>query len=222
MKRIPLSLTAIVLMMIPVSGQVTMGPAGQSQTTLYNSKADTKAILSVSTAHAVLSGGRSSDGSIIALFDPGSRFFWWMYEKSVQSTDSNVITNHFLSSYAAAISPEGIVCFTASGRNLWVRSLSERYPTVEAGLAHVRAILPSELANTESGATRWFQPIHIAALVGQQFFWPKNIGDPPVQLTIPSVNRSGEGWRIDIKNDRGEIKTVLLGRDFTASTATIR
>jgi hypothetical protein len=94
-----------------------------------------------------------------------------------------------------------------------------RVSSMDEGISKVHKLLPEELSGFMSGKTLEFQRVPLAQAVGQRFLDPKNFGDPGVRLTVGAVSRSDSGWRVEIKNDRGESKTVILSRDLKTVTS---
>jgi hypothetical protein len=202
--------------------QVTTGRTASGEIAVRSDASDSKSILSTTQVQTKLPNGRLVDGSVITLYDPGSQLFWWTHQKSIGPADPESARKEFLGSYRCSVFPDEIACFTAEGRTLWSRISKTRVSSAEEGLAAVRAALPGELAKFESGEAMWFTEMPLAQTVGRTFFHPKNPGDPAVRLTIERIERLGNGWRVDIRNDKGESTRVAVSRDFKVSPATVR
>ena len=95
-----------------------------------------------------------------------------------------------------------------------------RVSSMDEGVLKLRKLLPEELPKILSGATREFQDVTLSSqAVGETFLEPKDFDDIPTRLRVVAVDRSASGWRIEIRNDRGESKTVILSRDFKTVTS---
>jgi hypothetical protein len=202
--------------------QATMSHNARGEIAVQSDAPGSKALLSVTQVQTMLSDGRSIDGSIIALFDATNRLFWWMHLTSVGPADPDSVRKEFLNSYTFSVYPEQIVCFVAQGRTLWVRTSHLHVSSLDEGLAKVQSTLSEELEKFVSGETMWFHEIPLAQSMGQTFFRPKNFGDPAVRLRIGTVERSASGWRVEVRNDKGESKMVTLNKDFKAALGDTR
>jgi hypothetical protein len=199
--------------------QVTFGRNVQQDVHVSSEAGMAAATLSVTQVQTVLPAGRVADGSIIAIFVPSSRLFWWMHQGSDGVTDPETALKEFLDRFTFSVHPDQIACFSADGRNLWFRSSDVRVSNMDQGLSKLRKLLPEELPGMLPGGTVQFQRVPLAQAVGQTFLSPKDFGGPPVRLKVGAVDRSASGWRIEIRNDRGESKTVTLTRDFKVETS---
>lgn len=188
--KILLILISFSLLPTLAEAQVTFGRNVQQQEIRVNSEAgsSTTAVLSVTQAQTVLPGGRVEYGSIIAIFVPSSRFFWWMHQGSDGVTDPETALKEFLDSFTFSVHTDQIACFSADGRNLWFRSSDMRVSNMDEGLSKLRKLLPEELPGMFSGGTVQFQRVPLAQAVGQTFLSPKDFGGPPVRLKVVTVD----------------------------------
>jgi hypothetical protein len=214
-----LILIAFSLLPTLAEAQVTFGRSVQQEIHVSSEAGGTSATLSVSQAQTVLPGGRILYGSMIALFVPSSRLLWWMHQSSNGVSDPETAAKEFLDSFTFSVHPDQIACFSANGKVLEVRTSEMQVSNMDEGLLKARKLLSEELPSLLSGAMLSFQRVPLAQAVGQTFLLPKDFGDPPIRLKIGAVDRSASGWRIEIRNDRGESKTVILSRDFKAVTS---
>lgn len=194
--------------------QVTVDRNVQQEIQVSSEAGSSTATLSVTQVQTVLPNGKVVDGSIIGLFDPSSRLFWWMHQSSTGASNPETVLKDFLDSFTCSVHSDQIACFVADGRTLEVRTSEMRASSMEEGVSMARNLLPIEL-----GATLEFQRVPLAQAVGQAFLSPKDFGDPGVRLTVGAIARSDSGWRVEIKNDRGESKTVILSRDSKTVTS---
>lgn len=199
--------------------QETLGRSVQQEIAVSSEAGSSSATLSITQAQTVVSDGRVVYGSIIVLFVPSSRLFWWMDKSSVGVSDPETVLKDFLDSFTFSVHPDQIACFSASGKTLWVRTSEMRVSSMDEGVSQASRLLSEELPMLLSGATEEFQEVSIAKAVGLTFPNPKDFGDPPVRLKVSAVHRSASGWTVEITNDRGESKTVILSRDFKTVTS---
>ena len=94
-----------------------------------------------------------------------------------------------------------------------------RVSNMGEGVSKLRKSLPEELPRMLSSGTVQFQQVSLAEAFGPKFFYPKDFGDPPVRLKVGVIDRSASGWRIEIKNERGDSRIVMLSRDFKTVTS---
>ncbi len=214
-----LMLIAFSLLPAFAEAQVTLGRNVQQEIPVSSEAGEATASLSVTQVHAVLPGGRVAEGSIIALFVPSSRLFWWMHKSSSGASDPEKELKAFLDSFTCSVYSDQIACFSASGKTIWVQTSEMRVSSMDEGISKVHQLLPEELPKILLGSTLGFREVSIAQAVGVIFPNPKGFGDPPVQLKVSAIDRSDSGWRIEITNDRGEKKAVILSRDFKAATS---
>lgn len=198
--------------------QVTVGRNVQQEIRASSEAGTSTASLSVTQVKTVLSDGKIVDGSIIGFFDPSSRLFWWIHQSSLGASDPESVLKEFLDSDAFSVQPDQIAWFRADGRVLWVLTSEMRVSSMEEGVSRVIRLLPEALPKLMSGDTLKFQRIPLAEAVGQTFLEPKDFGDPAIRLKVGAIERSDVGWRIEIRNDRGESKTVLLSKDLKTVT----
>jgi hypothetical protein len=198
--------------------QVTLGRDVRQEIPVSSETEGATATLSVTQAQAVLPGGRDEYGSLITLFVPSSRLFWWMYQSSDGVSDPDSELKAFLDSFTFSVHPDEIACFAADGAVLEVRTSEMRVSNMNEAETKGRRLLAEELPGFRSGKTLEFQRVSLAQAIDRKFFFPKDFGGPPVQLKVGAVARSASGWRIEIKNDRGESKTVILSRDLSTVT----
>lgn len=199
--------------------QVTVGRNVQREIRVSSEAGTSTASLSVTQVKTVLSSGKVVDGSVIGLFELSSRLFWWMHQSSAGASDPDTVLKEFLDSDVFSVYPDEIAWFRADGRILWVLTSEMRVSSMDDGVSRVIRLLPEALPKLMSGETLKFHRIPLAVAVGQTFLEPKDFGDPPVRLKVGVVERSDLGWRVEIRNDRGESETVLLSKDLESATS---
>lgn len=213
-----LLLIAFSLLPAFAEAQVTFGRNIQQEISVSSEAEGATATLSVTQVQTVLPSGRVADGSIIGLFVPSSQVFWWMHKSSDGASNPETALKEFLDSVTCSVYSDQIACFVADGRTLEVRTSEMRVSSMDEGISKVNKLLPEELPRILLGATQ-FQRVPIAKAVGQAFLTPKDFGPYSVQLKVGAIDRSVSGWRIEIRNDRGESKTVILSRDLKTVTS---
>lgn len=200
--------------------QLTYGRNIQQEIRVSSEAGDSAATLTVTQIHMVLPAGRVEDGSMFSLFVPSSRLFWWGYRGSNGMSGPEADLKAFMDSFTFSVHPDQIACFWPNGRTLWFRTSEMRVSSMDEGVLKLRKLLPEELPKILSGATREFQDVTLSSqAVGETFLEPKDFDDIPTRLRVVAVDRSASGWRIEIRNDRGESKTVILSRDFKTVTS---
>jgi hypothetical protein len=142
-----------------------------------------------------------------------------MQKASDGESNPEAVMKEFLDSVTCSVYPDQIACFSASSKTLEVRTSEMRVSNMDEGISNVHKSMTEELPRGLSAASYEFQRVSIAQAVGPTFPNPKGFGDPPVRLKISAVDRSTSGWRIEIRNDRSESKTVILSRDFETATS---
>jgi hypothetical protein len=198
--------------------QVTYGGNVQQEISVSSEAGESTATLLVTQVQTMLPGGRVADGSIIALFVPSSQLFWWMHKSSFGAPEPEKALKEFLDSITCAAYSDQIACFVAEGRTLEVRTSEMRVSSMDEGISKLHNLLPGELAKFRSGAPYEFQRVPIAKAVGEAFLTSKDSAFL-AQLKVGAIDRSDSGWRIEIRNDRGESKTVALSIDFKTATS---
>ena len=197
--------------------QVTYGRNVQQEITVSSEAGESTATLSVTQVHAVLPDSRVADGSIIALSVPSSRLFWWMQKASDGVSDPEAVLKEFLDSFTCAAYSDQIACFVAEGRTLEVSTSEMRVSSIDEGISKVHKRMTEEHPRILSASTYEFQRVPIAKAVGETFITSKDSAFL-AQLKVGAIDRSDSGWKIEIKNDRGESKTVALSIDFKTAT----
>jgi hypothetical protein len=212
-------LTAFLLFAAFAKAQVTVGRSVKQEIQVSSETGNPTATLSVTQVKTVLPNSKVVDGSIIALFDPSSRLFWWMHQSSIGESDPEKVLNEFLYSTAFSVHPEQIVSLSVDGRSLWALTSEMRVSSLDEGVGKVSGLLPEALPELMSGKTLKFQRVPLAPVVRPTFLDPKNFGDPAVRLKVGKVERSAPGWKVEIKNDRDESETIILSNDFKTATS---
>jgi hypothetical protein len=212
-------LLLIVLSLFPafVEAQVTLGRNVQQEISVSSEAGESTATLSVTQVQTVLSSGRIADGSIIALFVPSSQIFWWMHQSSFGAPDLEKVQKKFLDSVTCSAYSDQIACFAAGGRTLEVRTSDMRASSMDEGISKLHKLLPEELPRIVLGEVE-FQRVSIAKAIGERFLTSKDSAFL-AQLKVSAIDRSDSDWRIEIKNDRGESKTVVVSKDFKEATS---
>jgi hypothetical protein len=140
-----------------------------------------------------------------------------MHQSSFGAPDPEKALKEFLDTVTCSAYSDQIACFAADGRTLEVRTSEMWASSMDEGISKLHKLLPEELPRIVLGEEE-FQRIPIAKAVGERFLTSKDSAFL-AELKVGAIDRSDSGWKIEIRNDRDESKTVILSKDFKEATS---
>jgi len=174
--------------------------------------------------------GFHDDGAVIAVYEPVSEQFWWMYQRWTAPVELSDIKAYFLKEFCIGFDGTTAVGFAAAGPLLQLRAIPDKFPSLEAGLANVRAQF-GYLARPMSRGTRLFKDLNLSSVLGEYFKpqGPTEIGGPAGHgLIIKSVKKVKDGWEVELGLElvagiqRSETRVIRIDESLSNATLVSR
>lgn len=161
-----------------------------------------------------------ANGVLIAVYEPASQQFWWTYQGYSRPTDLASAKKDFIVDVRLVLDGNRIVGFAASGRGIFVRVFSIKFPSMAAALSYLRDELTIEMPKIHSGQ-RLFQVFNLSEVLGVAFFKNKGgIGGPAGRgIQLRSVTKSKDGWELEVVNELDEPRVVVFDDALTTVRA---
>ena len=154
-------------------------------------------------------GGPKVLGTLTTIFDPNSGLVWHQHgaRSPERAIDTSKLWLH--EHFRFAITGSELVVIATYQYGIRISRSSEHFASNEAALSYAATRLQNYGAGEALGSA--FKGIDLRGAFGEWFF----ITDGPMFFPIlERVERTENGWSIDVKNIRGEVKTVDLTPNF--------
>src|SRR6266481_499291 len=163
----------------------------------------------------------SGHGAVFVVREPMSGLFWLTSQHTSGPSDLNSEKARFLEDHRLGTDGQKIVGFAAEGRSLWVRASSGKSKSMEAIFDEIGHELKSEAPQIKSGAKSWAKQFNLSQVLGLEYFSPKSakeLGGPAGHgLKLKSVVKDKDGWELEVANDRGDVRLVMMDDSLTTA-----
>jgi hypothetical protein len=166
-------------------------------------------------AQATFPDGQAGRISILMLYDPRSRLFWWTCQLIHPSQpDAQIEYNNrsFLNWHSILVTNDRIAVFDAAS----VTESTERYPDLQTAKAHVVAALERIRGNLQEG--RPSLPIQILDTgIPGDFFYQCGHAEMAYPM-LKEVEKVGRLWRLRISGANGNSALLALKENYERTT----
>ena len=167
-----------------------------------------------------LPSGEPYPGYLITAYEPESRLFWWILQGAGPGDPEDRIRNlpARLNFFVSDTEIVGLALETPPPA-LWILRSASRADSLAEGRRLALAQVAASARRIQDGTASWMRMVSLANTLPRDFYYQPDHAMPLLELTVTSMERRPQGWKVELEGREGRTAEVVLDDLFVLQGA---